>query len=277
MQVTKKYRRGGFFGNSQAKYSDMEGAGRGINMAFANRGLFDTKGSALRQEKRYLKKLEREGRLNEYGPQSSDRLDYLRNVQKDRAKKGIAAGALAAGAAFGAPALVGALKGGALKGAAAKSLGKGGLKGLLGKAQKARKVQQALGEAGFFGGMGETPGSDAYGAPGMSVDDMQLGQIQDIDMAEENIDDNLGGPSLMDRIGAGEYTGRQADRSRPDMGIGDLMRLLGSFGVGENGMKVLKEGGLVGGQKKLDKNNDGKITAEDFKMLRAMLGARLPR
>ena len=42
-------------------------------------------------------------------------------------------------------------------------------------------------------------------------------------------------------------------------------------------MRLMKEGGLVGGQKRLDKNNDGKITAEDLKMLRAMLGARLPR
>ena len=42
-------------------------------------------------------------------------------------------------------------------------------------------------------------------------------------------------------------------------------------------MKVLKEGGLVGGQKRLDKNNDGKLTKEDFALLRAMLGARIPR
>ena len=30
----------------------------------------------------------------------------------------------------------------------------------------------------------------------------------------------------------------------------------------------MKNGGLVGGQKKLDKNKDGKITGADFKMLR---------
>lgn len=29
-----------------------------------------------------------------------------------------------------------------------------------------------------------------------------------------------------------------------------------------------KKGGLVGGQKKLDKNNDGQITGEDFKMMK---------
>ena len=32
-------------------------------------------------------------------------------------------------------------------------------------------------------------------------------------------------------------------------------------------MRVMKKGGLVGGQKKLDKNNDGKISGEDFKMM----------
>jgi hypothetical protein len=37
-------------------------------------------------------------------------------------------------------------------------------------------------------------------------------------------------------------------------------------------MRVMKEGGLVGGQKNLDKNNDGEITGEDFKMLRSMMG-----
>lgn len=55
----------------------------------------------------------------------------------------------------------------------------------------------------------------------------------------------------------------------------------GDFGqpdmYGEYGMRILKEGGLVGGQKRLDKNNDGKLTREDFELLRAMLGARLPR
>ena len=31
---------------------------------------------------------------------------------------------------------------------------------------------------------------------------------------------------------------------------------------------TMKNGGLVGGQKKLDVNKDGKITGADFKMLR---------
>ena len=31
----------------------------------------------------------------------------------------------------------------------------------------------------------------------------------------------------------------------------------------------MQDGGLTGGQKKLDKNKDGKISGEDFKLLRA--------
>ena len=34
---------------------------------------------------------------------------------------------------------------------------------------------------------------------------------------------------------------------------------------------------MMGGKMKLLKGNDGKMTAEDLKMLRAMLEARLPR
>lgn len=258
MQVTKNYKRGGFFGNSQDKFSDMEEAGRGINMAYANRGFLKGKGAALRREKRYLKKLERQGKLNEYGTQSADRLDYLKNVQKDRAKKGIAAGALAAGLAFGGPAALSAIKGGALKGGALKAAGKGGLKGLLSKFSKAGKVKRALTGSGFFDGMGETPGSDVYGAPGMSIDDMQLGAMQDFDAAP---DDNF------------DY---DAEATGPNLAAN--LAQYGNLPFKYGGkMKLLKKGGLVGGQKNLDKNNDGKLTREDFEMLRAMLGARLPR
>ena len=42
-------------------------------------------------------------------------------------------------------------------------------------------------------------------------------------------------------------------------------------------MRLMKEGGLVGGQKRLDKNNDGRLSREDFELLRAMFGAKLPR
>ena len=210
------------------------------------KGFLGGKGSALRKEKRYLKKLDRQGKLNEYGPQSMDRLDYLKNVQKDRAKKGIAAGALAAGAVLGGPAALAAIKSQGAAAAGAKAAGagakKGGLKALLdlfGKAKKARNAQQALGESGFFKGMGETPGSDVYGAPGMDIDNMELGEIDEFGNDEEEFD--YGGPG------------------------------------GKYGMRILKEGGLVGGQKRLDKNNDGRLSREDFELLRAMFGAKLPR
>jgi len=120
----KKRKEGkGFFGNSQAKFADMEGAEGGIDMRFKGGGPFAGKGSALRREKRALKRADRRGQLGEDG---ADRLDYLRSVQKDRAKKAVGAGALAAGAAFGGAALAGKLGGKA----AGQGLFKGGMKGL---------------------------------------------------------------------------------------------------------------------------------------------------
>lgn len=233
MQVTKKYRAGGFFGNSQAKFADMEGAGRGINMAYANRGFLKGKGAALRREKRYLKKLERQGKLNEYGPQSADRLDYLRNVQKDRAKKGVAAGAIAAGLAFGGPAALSALKSGALKGGAAKVVGKGGLKGLMGKFNKAAKVKKALTGSGFLDGMGNTPGSDVYGAPGMSIDNMQLQGIQDFDMAEDDnfdYDASATGPNLQANLAQyGNLPYKSGGKIAKDKTSRDLLKALEAY------------------------------------------------
>mgnify|MGYP003136112797 CR=1 FL=1 len=139
MKINKEYRKGGFFSNSQDKFSDMEGAGSGINTAFANQGFLKTKGAALRREKRYLKKLEREGKLNQQGPRSADRLEYLKKVQRDRIKKGAGAAALAAGAALAAPAVAGALGGGATVVAptAATATTGAGASGLAGAATKA--------------------------------------------------------------------------------------------------------------------------------------------
>ena len=173
-------------------------------MAFANRGFLKGKGAALRREKRYLKKLERQGKLNEYGTQSADRLDYLRNVQKDRAKKGIAAGALAAGLAFGGPALAGAIQAKGGMGALLSGLGKKGVfKGAtkaVGNIQKGKEIFDAL-----------TPDQEAQIDSGNFYDDPSMNPF------------------------------------------------------------------MMGGKMKLLKDNDGKMTAEDLKMLRAMLGARLPR
>ena len=44
--------------------------------------------------------------------------------------------------------------------------------------------------------------------------------------------------------------------------------------MGKSKPQTLKGGGLVGGQKKLDKNNDGKITGQDFKLLRLSKGMK---
>tara|TARA_R100001509_G_C4757129_1_gene178415 strand:- start:24 stop:377 length:354 start_codon:yes stop_codon:yes gene_type:complete len=49
----------------------------------------------------------------------------------------------------------------------------------------------------------------------------------------------------------------------------DLKRLLESAGVKmEKKVEKKKAGGLVGGQVKLDKNKDGKISGADFKMMK---------
>ena len=317
MKMNKHYRKGGFFGNSQAKFADMEGAGQGINMAYKSQGAFPGlggQGAALRREKRYLKKLERQGKLNEEGPRSADRLDYLKKVQRDRIKKGVGAAALAAGAGAGGAAL--AAKGGlsglsSIGGKGAIKTGLGNLKTAIGKSGAAdlfrglkNKVKEDAPEIleksvtkKLEGGAGSAdrslmttdidPGLDRALQAGLADPDMGYG--------EENIDDDAfnkmetvdpsGGDTLMDRIALGDYgfelpSGQRmrqtfTDRRRPDMNMGDLFRLLQSYQRGEKGMKILK-----GGQKKLDKNNDGKITGEDFKLLqamKAMYGAKLPR
>jgi len=210
MKTIREYRRGGLFGNSQNKFEDKSGAGGGVNMAFGRPGVFGKgKGRALRAEKRYLKKLARQGKLNEAGPQSQERLDYLRNVQKDRAKK-IGAGvggaaALTAGAILGGPAILAGAKGLGSK-LAGKGIGKKVAQGLF-------RNRQALGN--LFGG-------------------------------------------------------RQQEQ--------ELNEQMDGITTARDGMRIYPGGGrLVGNQKRLDKNNNNRLDAEDFRLLRAMLGARLPR
>lgn len=334
MKMNKHYRRGGFFGNSQDKFSDMEGAGQGINMAYKSQGKFPGlggQGAALRREKRYLKKLDRQGKLNEEGPRSADRLDYLKKVQRDRIKKGVGAAALAAGAAAGGAALAanpGALSG--LAGKAGAGLSKAG-SAIKGGLAKGKTALQGLGKSKTSGLLKGLEGKSSEGAMKLlkNKGPQQIGQnrfeklisgdskfgeklmdavlqsgLNDPDMGydEENIDDDLrfdsaglplvdpsGGNSLMDRIGLGEYRGRQSDRYQP-MGIRDLLGTMNLQGrdipevpdddeymvVGKNGMKILK-----GGQKKLDQDGDGKLSANDFvllqKLKKAMYGAKLPR
>jgi len=175
MQTIKEYKLGGFFGNSQEKFADMEGSQGGINMAFKGHGPFAGKGSALRREKRWLKKLEKKGMLNDSGPQSAERLDYLRNVQKDRAKKGVAgylaANALIGGAIVGGPALAAKFGAKGLSGLAGKLGGKGALK---------KAGQFAL----------QNPGMVQNLIPKASEEDMQ------------NIDDgNFGQPDMYGKYG----------------------------------------------------------------------------
>jgi hypothetical protein len=112
MQVTKSYARGGFFGNSQDKFSHMAGA----------EGGFD------RKEFRDLRRRKRQG--ESLSGADAQRLNYMKNVRGDRTKKAIMGGALAAGAAIaGGPALMGALQNaGGLSGIAGKLGGKGLLK-----------------------------------------------------------------------------------------------------------------------------------------------------
>jgi len=52
------------------------------------------------------------------------------------------------------------------------------------------------------------------------------------------------------------------------MSDADLARLRRDLGMKSGGeVKKMKDGGLVGGQVKLDKNKDGKISGADFKMM----------
>lgn len=116
MQVTKSYAggglMGGFFGNSQDKFSHMAGADGGFD----------------RKEFRDLRRRKRQG--ESLTGADAQRLNYMKNVRGDRTKKAIMGGALAAGAAIaGGPALMGALQNaGGLSGIAGKLGGKGLLK-----------------------------------------------------------------------------------------------------------------------------------------------------
>lgn len=103
---------GGFFGNSQDKFSHMAGADGGFD----------------RQEFRDLRRRKRQG--ESLTGADAQRLNYMKNVRGDRTKKAIMGGALAAGAAIaGGPALMGALQNaGGLSGIAGKLGGKGLLK-----------------------------------------------------------------------------------------------------------------------------------------------------
>ena len=190
MQVTKQYKRGGFFGNSQAKFSHMAGADGGFN----------------RKEFRDLRRRKRRG--ESLSGTEGQRLNYMKNVRQDRFKKGLAGAALAGtAAAVAGPALAAKLGGQGLSGLAGKLGGKGAVKGALGKLKgkgalkKAMKVQQALGDSGFFRGAEQNPDSGQYGNPSTAIEDMELGAMEEFDAAPDDnfdYDAEATGPQLQD-------------------------------------------------------------------------------
>lgn len=120
--------------NSEEKYKDMAGAEGGINMHFQNRmNPFAGKGSAIRNEMKYLKK------QKNISAEDQERLDYLQNMKKHRTQK-IGAG-IAAGAAIG---LGGAALAGKLGAGALKAKGGAGLFGKLKKGSKALNLYKNL-------------------------------------------------------------------------------------------------------------------------------------
>jgi hypothetical protein len=54
----------------------------------------------------------------------------------------------------------------------------------------------------------------------------------------------------------------QGKKDRKNLALMLQIVMRNDFGI------CMKVGGLVGGQKKLDKNKDGKITGADFKMMK---------
>lgn len=71
--------------------------------------------------------------------------------------------------------------------------------------------------------------------------------------------------SAMDRAGMLEALEAAEMGMMSDADLARLRRDLGMKSGGE--VKKMKDGGLVGGQKKLDKNKDNKISGADFKMM----------
>ena len=135
MQVTKKYKAGGFFGNSQDKFSHMAGAEAGFD----------------RKKFRELRRKKRRG--ESLSGVEGQRLQYMKSVRGDRIKKGIAGAALAGtAAAVAGPAISAKLaaKTGAkglagLAGKGTTTAGKfGKLKSLFGKAKKVKRVADEI-------------------------------------------------------------------------------------------------------------------------------------
>tara|TARA_R100001510_G_C7627082_1_gene186746 strand:+ start:60 stop:1001 length:942 start_codon:yes stop_codon:yes gene_type:complete len=253
MQVTKKYKAGGFFGNSQAKFGHMAGAEGGFN----------------RKEFRELRRKKRRG--ESLSGTEGQRLNFMKNVRKDRFKKGLAGAALAgtAAAVAGPAALT------ALKASKAAKLAKAGAdvtkavsgaskaKGLSGLASKAgsllksdgakkaldiaKKIQGSNLPASF--GKTQAQGMQSLGATpfqmpqagGLMAPGAGVGQgvlpIQEFDMPEENFDYES------EAVDQGVQDFDQGEENFDDGSGFDLMGALQQFGnfyTGDKGMKVVK-------------------------------------
>lgn len=146
MRVNRTYAKGGmlggFFGNSQDKFSHMAGA----------EGGFD------RKEFRDLRRRKRQG--ESLTGADAQRLNYMKNVRGDRTKKAIMGGALAAGAAIaGGPALSAALKKAGTK-MASKAASKSATSGLVNalNAAPGAASQAGAGASGLAGKAGSLLG-----------------------------------------------------------------------------------------------------------------------
>ena len=81
--------------------------------------------------------------------------------------------------------------------------------------------------------MGNTPGSDVYGAPGMSIDNMQLQGIQDFDMAEDDnfdYDAAATGPNLQANLAQyGNLPYKSGGKIAKDKTSRDLLKALEAY------------------------------------------------
>lgn len=197
------------------------------------------------------------------------RLNYMKNVRKDRLKKGLAGAALAgAGAAVAGPAIAAKLaaKGSAKAAAtaakaasgASKAKGASGLASRAGSLLKsdgakkaldiAKKIQGSNLPANFGGtqqrsmqSLGATPFQmsrpGGLMAPGANVGEGVL-PIQEFDMPEENFD------SEVESVDQGVQDFDQGEENFDDGSGFDLLGALqqfGSFYTGDKGMKVMKD------------------------------------
>lgn len=263
MQVTKQYKRGGFFGNSQAKFSHMAGADGGFN----------------RKEFRDLRRRKRRG--ESLSGTEGQRLNYMKNVRKDRFKKGLAGAALAGtAAAVAGPAALAALKASktaklakagaeaakAASGAAKATAGATKAKGVSGLASKAGSLLKSDGAkkaldlaskiskgSNLPANFGQTQSAPVQPLPTMQIPNMyvpsqglmapgaNVGQgvlpIQEFDQPQENFDyESESVDQGIQNFGPGEENFE--DGAGFDL-LGALQQF-GNFYTGADGVKIVK-------------------------------------